>query len=70
MKLPDGVRVCGRSDPFFMLPSEGFVDKVGKAGRADVGGFEALNERGVRGTIVVVVVAIVSFENCKALGGS
>jgi hypothetical protein len=31
---------------------------MGSAGRADVGGFDALKEREVRGIVVVVVVAI------------
>lgn len=63
-KAPDEERPgdVGRREVRRIDWSDGFeLRELGRDGRADVGGFEALNERGVRGDIDVV--AIVS-EGC------
>jgi hypothetical protein len=62
-KLPDSDRpglFVGKREVRRNVLIEGFVlSEVGSAGSADVGGFDALNERDCRGIVVVVVVAIV-----------
>jgi hypothetical protein len=68
--IPDGGRillpeidllgVCGRADS---LRKPCIEFEFGSAGSADVGGFEALKERGVRGAMVVVTVAIAESGN-------